>query len=57
MAVALEITTLRLILHHLYFLGLPDENNSALDLCAFNHRRTDGRVRAVVDEEHLVEDN
>ena len=57
MAVALEIATLRLIFHHFYFLRLPGENNGALDLCTLDDGRTDGRVRAVVYEEHLAKNN
>src|SRR3989344_7552350 len=57
MSLALVVAALRLILHHFNLLILPGENNSALDLCAFNKRRADGRVRAVVYEEHLAKDN
>jgi len=57
MPIALIVATLRLILHHLNFLCLSGENNGALDLRALDERRADGRVRAVVNEEHLVKDN
>src|SRR3989338_7636137 len=57
MPFAFVVATLRLILHHLVFLIKPGENNSALALCPLDEGRADGRVRAVVDEEHLAEDN
>ena len=57
MPFALIVATLRLILHHLHLFPKSGLNNSALDLCTFNDRRTDGRVRAVVYEEHLVKYN
>ena len=57
MPFALVVAALRLVLHHLDFLTQSGENNGALDLCALDNGRTDGRVRAVVDEEHLAEDN
>ena len=57
MSDALVIAALRLVLHHFDFLCLPGENNGALDLCTLNSGRTDGRVRAVVYEEHLVKNN
>src|SRR3989344_2676745 len=56
-AAALVVAALRLVLHHFNFLCLPGENNGDLDLCALDDGRTDGRVRAVVDEEHLAKDN
>ena len=57
MPFALVVAALWLVLHHLDFLTQSGENNGALDLCALDNGRTDGRVRAVVDEEHLAEDN
>ena len=57
MPFALIVATLRLILHHLDFLIQSGENNGALDLRALDEWRADGRVRAVVDEEHLAKDN
>src|SRR3990167_5275200 len=57
MPFALVVAALRLVFHHLDFLTQSGLNNGALDLCALDKRRTDGRVRAVVDEEHLAEDN
>lgn len=57
MAVALVVAALRLVLYYLYFLIESGENNGALDLGTLDKGRPDGRVRAVVDEEHLAEDN
>ena len=57
MAAALVVAALRLVLHHVDFLIQSGENNGALDLRAFDEWRADGRVRAVVDEEHLAKDN
>ena len=57
MAAALVVTALRLVLHHLDFFPESCLNNGALDLGSLNGWSPDGRVRAVVDEEHLAEDN
>src|SRR3989338_9321941 len=57
MPFALIVAALRLILHHLHFLIQSGENNGALDIGSLNDRSPDGRVRAVVDEEHLAKDN
>ena len=57
MAAALVVAALWLVLYHLDLLIQSRENNGALDLRAFDKRRADGRVRAVVDEEHLAKDN
>ena len=57
MPFALVVAALWLVLYHFDFLSQSGENNGALDLRALDSWRADGRVRAVVDEEHLVEDN
>lgn len=57
MTAALVVATLRFVFHHLDFLVESRENNSALDLRTLDSWRADGRVRAVVYEEHLGEDN
>ena len=57
MAFALVIAALRLVLHHFNFLSQSGENNGALDLRTLDSGRADGRVRAVVDEEHLAKYN
>jgi len=54
---ALIVAALWLVLHHLNLLPEPGEDDGALDLRAFDNRRADGRVRAVVYEKHLVKDN
>ena len=57
MPLALVVAALRLILHHFNLFAQSGEDDRALDLCALNDGRTDGCVRAVVDEEYLAEDN
>ncbi len=54
MADALKVATLRLVLNHFDFLGFPGEDDRTFDLCALDEWHTDGRVRAVVDEEYLI---
>ncbi len=57
MPASLVVTTLGLVLHDVNLLRLTGKRDRARDLCAFDNRRTDGRVRAVVHEQYLIEDN
>src|SRR3989344_1116736 len=57
MPFTLVVAALRLVFDYLHLLPKSSLNNGALDLRTLDNGRADGRVRAVVDEEHLAEDN
>lgn len=57
MPVALQIATLWLVLNHLKLLAFTGEDDRTLDLCTLDSWCTDGRVRAIVDEENLIEND
>ena len=57
MPFTLVVAALRLVFDYLHLLPKSSLNNGALDLRTLDCGRADGRVRAVVDEEHLAKDN
>src|SRR3989344_8524544 len=57
MPFAFVVAALWLILHPLNLLPEAGEDDGALTLRIIDNGRADGRVRAVVDEEHLAKDN
>lgn len=55
MATALVVAALGLEFNHFNLLALACGNDSTLNLCALDSGSSDSRVRAVVDQQHLVE--
>ncbi len=55
MSATFVVAALGLVLHDFDFLAAADNHDGPLDLRTFDKRCADGRVRAVVDQENLVE--
>ena len=57
MAVFFEVSRLLLVFNYVDFSCTTDFRNRGVDLCAFNERCTNSCIRAIINEQDLIEDD